>query len=309
MPKVSVVVPVHNTESYLRACVSSLTNQTLDDIEIVLVENCSTDNSLALCHELATTDPRIKVISIDQADLSTARNEGVKVAQGEYIGFVDSDDTVLPEMYKDMYELAVQHGLGVVNCSFVMTYDNRKDKYPYAEDGKTEILDAKALTTLNLTDKISRVVCTLLIRKDLFERLSFPTYMYHEDRASTHLFMAACGKGANINRAYYNYYQRSSSIMHTGSFRRMRDFILATCLRLEFIDNSGLYSSAEKPIVARRCAEQLLRKLRHLLRLATTTEEQQEALEWCRKIELIPQGTRLPLKARLIRWYIRKFVI
>ena len=69
MPKVSVVVPVHNTESYLRACVSSLTNQTLDDIEIVLVENCSTDNSLALCHELATTDPRIKVISIDQSPI------------------------------------------------------------------------------------------------------------------------------------------------------------------------------------------------------------------------------------------------
>jgi glycosyltransferase involved in cell wall biosynthesis len=309
MPKVTIIVPVHNTEAYLQACVASLTAQTLADIEILLVENCSTDNSLEVCNNLAQGDNRIKVLSIDQADLSTARNEGVKVASGEYVGFVDSDDTVLPEMYGDMYELAVQHDLGVVNCSFVMTYDNRKDKYPYVEDGRIDILDAKAFTTLNLTDKISRVVCTLLIRKELFEKLSFPTYMYHEDRASTHLFMAACGKGANVSRAYYKYYQRSSSIMHTGSFRRMRDFILATCLRLEFINSSEFYSMVEKPVVARRCAEQLLRKLRHLLRLASTPEEREEALGWCRKIELIPQGTHLPLKARLIRWYIQKFVI
>ena len=89
MPKVSIIVPVHNTERYLQACVESLTAQTLADIEIILVENCSTDDSLALCHRIATTDDRIKVLSIDKADLSTARNEGVKVATGEYIAFVD----------------------------------------------------------------------------------------------------------------------------------------------------------------------------------------------------------------------------
>lgn len=309
MPKVSVIVPVHNTEKYLQACVDSLTAQTLADIEIVLVENCSTDDSLALCHKIAESDSRIKVLSIDEADLSTARNEGVKVASGEYVAFVDSDDTVSPDMFKDMYELARQHDLGLVNCTFVMTYDNRKDKYPYPEDGKIDILDAKALTILNLTDKISRVVCTLLIRKQLFDKLLFPTHMYHEDRASTHLFMAACGRGANINRAYYNYYQRPASIMHTGSFRRMRDFILATCLRLEFIEKSGMFTAEEGPIVAARCSEQLLRKLRHLLRLAKTEEEKEEALSWCRKIDMIPQSTRLPLKARVIRWYIQKFVI
>ena len=74
MPKVSVIVPVHNTEPYLRACVDSLLGQTLSDIEILLVENCSTDNSLSLCHELAATDSRIKVLSTTKADLSTARN-------------------------------------------------------------------------------------------------------------------------------------------------------------------------------------------------------------------------------------------
>ena len=83
MPKVSIIVPVHNTEKYLQACIDSLTAQSLGDIEIILVENCSTDNSLALCHEIAKSDSRIKVLSIDKADLSTARNEGIKVASGE----------------------------------------------------------------------------------------------------------------------------------------------------------------------------------------------------------------------------------
>ena len=309
MPKVSIIVPVHNTEKYLQACVESLTAQTLADIEIILVENCSTDNSLALCHKLATTDDRIKVVSIDKADLSTARNEGVKVATGEYIAFVDSDDTVLPEMYGDMYDLAINNHLGVVNCSYVAKWSNGKEKYPFPNSGTTLILEAKDMTTLNLLDKISRVACTLLIRKDIFERVLFPSGMYHEDRATTHLFMAASGRAANMDKAYYNYIQHGSSIVHTMSFRRMRDFIRATCMRLEFIHNGGLYSEAEIPIVSRRCAEQLLRKLRHLLRLATTTEEREEALSWCRKIDLIPHGTRLPLKACLIRWYIRKFVI
>ena len=79
MPKVSIIVPVHNTEKYLQACVESLTAQTLADIEIILVENCSTDNSLTLCHKLSATDDRIKVVSIDKADLSTARNEGIRL--------------------------------------------------------------------------------------------------------------------------------------------------------------------------------------------------------------------------------------
>ena len=118
MPKVSVIVPVHNTASYLPSCVQSIAAQTLQDIEIILVENASTDNSLQVCRELALTDERISVLHIDEADLSTARNAGVKVAQGEYVGFVDSDDTILPEMYERMYALAKEHDLGLVDCNF-----------------------------------------------------------------------------------------------------------------------------------------------------------------------------------------------
>ncbi len=309
MPKVSIIVPVHNTEKYLQACVNSLVGQTLADIEIVLVENCSTDNSLALCHELANADTRIKVISIDKADLSTARNEGVKVATGEYIGFVDSDDTVLPEMCEELYNLAVEHDLGLVCFSLHKVYDNRADKYPYSNDGEIRILTPKAMTILNLTDKSPSYVCTHLFRRDIFETLSFPENIYYEDRASTFRFTAACGKGAIINKSYYRYYCRQGSISRSYGWKHFRDFAYANLCRLEFINNSGVFSKEEMSEVASASADSFLRKLRHMLAKAKTPEQRSEALSWCKKLDLIPEGTLLPLKARLIRLYIRYFLL
>lgn len=309
MPKVSIIVPVHNTEAYLKACVASLVGQTLRDIEIVLVENCSTDNSLALCHELAASDSRIKVISIDKADLSTARNEGVKIAMGEYIAFVDSDDTVLPEMAEELYNLAAKHDLGLICFMLHKVYDNRADKYPYANDGTVRLLSAKEMTLLNLTDKSPSYVCTHLFRRDLFDALSFPENVYYEDRASTFRFTAACGKGAIIYKSYYRYYCRQGSISRSFGWKHFRDFAFANLCRLEFINHSGLFSKEEMPAVASASADSFLRKLRHMLAKANTPAESAEALAWCKRLDLIPEGTRLPLKARLIRLYIRYFLL
>ncbi|MBR1961593.1 MAG: glycosyltransferase [Alistipes sp.] len=309
MPKVSVIVPVHNTERYLQACVDSLTAQTLTDIEIVLVENCSTDDSLALCHSLAAAESRIKVLSIDKADLSTARNEGVKVATGEYIAFVDSDDTVLPTLCEENYNLAVQHDLGLVCFSLHKVYDNRADKYPYSNDGSIKIVSAKEMTTLNLSDISPAYVCSHLFKRTLFEQLSFPENIFYEDRASTFLFTAACGKGAVVNKSYYRYYCRDGSISRSFSWKHYRDFAFANLCRLEFINNSGLFTAEEMPSVASASADSFLRKLRHMLSRAKTAEQRDEALEWCRKLNLIPKGARLPLKARLIRWYIERFIL
>ena len=309
MPKVSIIVPVHNTERYLQACVESLTAQTLADTEIILVENCSTDDSLALCHQLATTDSRIKVLSIDKADLSTARNEGVKVATGEYLAFVDSDDTVLPTLCEDTYNLAIERNLGLVCFSLHKVYDNRADKYSYANDGKISILSPKEMTILNLTDKSPAYVCTHLFRRDLFDTLSFPENIYYEDRASTFRFTAVCGKGAIINKSYYRYYCRKGSISRSYGWKHYRDFAFANLCRLEFINHSGLFSTEEQPVVTAASADSFLRKLRHMLSKATTEEQRTEAREWCHKIDLIPQKTHLPLKARMIRWYIQRFIL
>ena len=103
---VSIIVPVYKVEPYLRRCVESLRNQTLKDIEIILVDDGSPDNCPKMCDEFTKDDPRIRVIHKQNGGLSSARNAGLSVAQGQYIGFVDSDDTVDPDMYRSMLEIA-----------------------------------------------------------------------------------------------------------------------------------------------------------------------------------------------------------
>lgn len=309
MPKVSIIVPVHNTSEFLEKCVESIVRQTLRDIEIILVENASTDNSLELCYQIAETDDRIKVIHIGKADLSTARNEGLKIAVGEYVGFVDSDDTILPEMYEELYAIAVRHDLDLVNSNFCRVYDKREPKYPFSQDGQISVMSGKEITTLTLLGKIAVNACTILFRKCLFDEVQFPENVYFEDRASTFILMSRCDKAAVVNKSYYNYYQRQGSICRSQNYEKFRDFVLADRKRLMFIESSGFYTQEEKKTVAQQSANSLLRKLRHLIKECENSVQKQETRELCQCIDLIPSGTKLTLKTLLIRCYIQHFVL
>ena len=108
-PKVSIIVPVYNVEKYIRRCIDSLKNQTLEDIEIILVDDSSTDSSLEICKKAAEEDSRIKVIHKVNEGAGLARNAALEIAEGEYIGFADSDDYIDKEMYKTLYEKAEQY--------------------------------------------------------------------------------------------------------------------------------------------------------------------------------------------------------
>lgn len=108
-PKVSIIIPVYNAEKYIERCIASLRAQTLEEIEIILVDDDSKDNSLALCREAEKADPRIKVIHKENEGAGKARNAALKVASGEYIGFVDSDDFVAPDMFETLYSKAKEY--------------------------------------------------------------------------------------------------------------------------------------------------------------------------------------------------------
>lgn len=108
-PKVSIVVPVYNTEKYLIRCINSIINQTIKDIEIIIVDDGSKEECAALCDEILKTDSRIKVIHKENGGLGFARNSGIEVAKGEYIGFVDSDDYIEPPMYEALYNAAEKY--------------------------------------------------------------------------------------------------------------------------------------------------------------------------------------------------------
>ena len=105
-PSLSIVVPVYNTEKYLRRCMDSIMNQTLKEIEIIIVDDGSKEECAAFCDELSKTDTRIKVVHKENGGLGFARNSGIEAATGEYIGFVDSDDYIEREMYEELYRAA-----------------------------------------------------------------------------------------------------------------------------------------------------------------------------------------------------------
>ena len=122
MPQVSVIVPVYNTEKYLAECVNSILAQTLRDIEVILVDDGSTGSSPAMCDAYAEKDSRVKVIHKVNGRAATARNAGMKIAQGEYIAFVDSDDWISPDMYEQM----LASGADVCLCDYVRFQGEQK---------------------------------------------------------------------------------------------------------------------------------------------------------------------------------------
>ena len=118
MIKISVIVPVYNVENYLRKCLYSLVNQTLQEIEILMVNDGSTDHSQEIIDEFQTDFPlKIKAFKKENGGLSDARNFGIAQAKGEYFGFVDSDDEVSPGMFEEMYHLAKKHDAEMVICN------------------------------------------------------------------------------------------------------------------------------------------------------------------------------------------------
>lgn len=309
MSRISIIVPVHNTEQYLESTVRSLLAQTLKDIEIILVENGSTDNSLALCHEVAKSDERIKVMHLERGDLSYARNSGLTLAASEYVAFVDSDDTVRSEMYETLLGIAEEHDLDIVYSNMMKVYDNRPPKYIYQEDESVSVLTPKEMLMKNFTHKINVNACTMIARRKLFDDLKFPEGMYFEDRAFTFRLINAAAKVGYINKAFYHYYQRSGSIVHKRNWKMYYDFAESDRMRLTFIRDSELFTPEEKLKVAEKSADSLLRKLRHLRSKAKTPEQKTQFRAMAQNISLIPEDCYLPMKARVIRRFIRMFYL
>ena len=308
MVKVSVVIPVHDTEKYLRQCVDSVLGQTLVDIEVILVENGSRDSSPEICREIAAGDPRVRYINIGYGDLSTARNEGVKFASADYIGFVDSDDVIDPDMYRHMYDAAVRNGADTVNCNYVKIYNNgRRPKYQYCEDGVEMVLSPKEMVALNMKEEVSQSACTLLVKKNIVVAVGFMPGVKYEDRRATFMFYTMSRRCVQINKSLYFYHQYRGGIVRKGmrKFRNNHDCAEADSIRLDFIMTSGMFSSEEQVELASKAAESFLRKLNRMRREISCREERGSLNAMMEKVVLIPRGCRLSLKARIILYFVR----
>ena len=142
-PKVSVIIPVYNTERYLRQCLDSVVNQTLRDIEIICVDDGSTDGSLEILREYQAKDERIKILSQEKSNAGNARNLGLSIAEGEYLSFLDSDDFFELTMLEHMFACAKSGNVDIVVCEMKVYYEDTGDAVSVSWHIKKEYLPAK----------------------------------------------------------------------------------------------------------------------------------------------------------------------
>ncbi len=210
-PKISVIVPVYKVEPYLRKCLDSIINQTYRNLQIILVDDGSPDNCGAICDEYASKDSRIEVIHQENGGVSAARNAGLKLAAGDYIGWVDSDDWIEPDMYAYMLENMQKYEADIAVCSRLECFKERKLFKGWRQ---MEVLDKKqALEKLLENGQMQNYLWDKLWRRELFAGITFPDGRTFEDIAVMHRIFAKAQRVVCLPEAKYFYLQHNASIV------------------------------------------------------------------------------------------------
>lgn len=215
MIKISVIVPVYNVENYLRKCLYSLVNQTLQEIEILVVNDGSNDHSQAIINEFQTDFPsKIKSFKKENGGLSDARNFGIAQAKGEYFGFVDSDDEVSPGMFEEMYLLAKKHEAEMVICNLQKVNEKGKiiRKLPQIPNMPEKIFLRENFSVFS---DLSYFACNKIFQAELFDQKRFKKGVHFEDIQLIPQLLLNCKVIAHTENYHYQYLERSQSISKT----------------------------------------------------------------------------------------------
>lgn len=233
MQKISIIVPAYNVENYIEKCLNSLVNQTLEDIEIIVVNDGSTDKTkekiLEFCNKYSN---KIKYLEKENGGLSSARNFGMPYATGEYIAFLDSDDYVELDMYEEMYNEAKREDFDMVECDFFWEYPNKK-----RFDNGTLAQNRKELIVKN------RVVAwNKIIRREIIEKakIEFPMGLRYEDVEFFYKLVPYLEKVSIVNKCFIHYVQRGNSIVNTQNSRTKEIFIVLDNV-LNYYRQKGIY--------------------------------------------------------------------
>lgn len=214
MAKVSIIVPVYNVEKYLAKCLDSLVNQTLEDIEIILINDSSTDGSQEIIERYAAEYKNIKYIIKENGGAAAARNRGILEATGEYIGFMDSDDYIEKEMFECLYNKAKEEEYDVVEC-------NLHHVYP---DGTIDTEDCEEYTDIRqLLMNGRNVVWNKIYKREwlLGTKVTFPLGFIYEDLAFYSKLVVHIRKCAYVKPAFYYYVQRSNSVNRSQNLKTL----------------------------------------------------------------------------------------
>lgn len=215
--KLSVVIPIYNAEKYLEKCVDSLRRQTLRDIQLILVDDGSEDASAGLCDDLAAHDSRIFVIHKQNGGVSSARNQGIQSAKGEYLGFVDADDWVDSDMFETLYLAAKRNEADVVMCDAVTEYENGGQSSDTITQLNENIVLTKEIFTPMLLMEMAGSAWRCIYRtKQVKEQgISFNTSLkFSEDRVWNIYAFGTANKVVYLKKPFYHRFVQCESAVH-----------------------------------------------------------------------------------------------
>ena len=240
MSKLSLIIPVYNVEKYLERCLESVVNQTFKDIEIIIVNDGSTDNSKSIIEKYLKQYPeKIKYYEKENGGLSSARNYGLKYATGEYVAFLDSDDYVEPTMYEEMYNTAKKENSDMVECDFMWEYPDKivHDIGSFYE-GKKETIEKARVVAWNK-----------LIKREIIERekLEFPFGLRYEDVEFFYKLVPYLNNISFVKKEFIHYVQRNNSIANTQNIRTKEIFIVLDNV-IEYYKKLGIYEEYKEEL-------------------------------------------------------------
>lgn len=251
VPRLSVIVPVYNVEKYLPKCLDSLIHQTLQEIEIILVNDGSTDNSETICRAYADKDDRIILYSKPNGGLSDARNFGLQQAKSKIVGFVDSDDYIDLDMFQILLEIKEKSHAEIAVGGVKMATNDGKVYMVRAVERETVSNRHDAMEELLKSKKILNSVCNKIFDISLFEQILFPVGKLYEDEYVTYKLFDRANTIAMTNQVFYYYRSSPESITHRAFSEREFDRIYASQIKVDFIQQNypDLLPYAERYLV------------------------------------------------------------
>lgn len=234
LPLISIIVPFYNVEEYLEPCLLSIKNQTYKNIEVILVNDGSVDNSINICEKIISEDNRFKLFNKPNGGISDARNFGIEKATGEYISFIDSDDEVTTDYIQYLYELIVKYNTKISVTAH--TINNNDSKFIFhGFSSERKITQKEALKSILLDNGVDLSPWGKIYKKDLFDNIKYPTGFIFEDTATTYKLIYKCDFVACGNESKYFYKIRSKSITTCVNFLQKMDLIKYTNIMCDSI--------------------------------------------------------------------------
>jgi glycosyltransferase involved in cell wall biosynthesis len=276
-PKVSIALPLYNTANYLPKCLDSVINQSLKDIEIILIDDCSPDNSIDIARNYQKIDDRIHIIRHPRnLGLGGVRNTSIYNAKAEYIGMIDSDDFIDKDMYKIMYNKAIENNVDMVVCGVKKVYENNSEKISNFVKYDKEQIITNCFDSYMRSNTIIPAVYQKLFRKDIYikNKIFFPNNVYHQDIATIPKYVFYCNNILLLRESLYYYLQREGSAVSSISQKHIDSVFTVVRTVKQFLEDKGIYKKYKREFYEKIFYQRAIKY--HLLRIANNSQNSKD---------------------------------